>query len=119
VAGLDEIAHTTDSRDDEHFDISLTFDDSLYVIELYGELDLASAPDVERAIARAEETSAVTILVDLSGLEFIDSSGLRALLTESRRSSTGTDRLRFLRGVGQVERTIALCGLNTRLPFLD
>jgi anti-sigma B factor antagonist len=119
LAGLDEAPRTADRRADEHFSIELAFDDSLFVIELYGELDLAAAPEVERAIARAEETSAVTILVDLSGLEFIDSSGVRVLLTESKRSQAGTDRLRFLHGVGQVERTLELCGLDHRLPFVD
>jgi len=118
VASLDE-ATRGEHRVDEHFSVSLSFDGSLFVIELYGELDLTGAPEVERTIARAEETSAVTILVDLSGLGFIDSSGVRVLLTETKRSQAGSDRLRFLRGTGQIERTIALCGLGGRLPFVD
>jgi anti-anti-sigma factor len=61
----------------------------------------------------------VTILVDLSALQFIDSSGIRVLLDASRRSSVGTDRIRLLRGTGQVERALALCGVRDRLPFVD
>jgi anti-sigma B factor antagonist len=105
--------------DDEQFAISLEFDNVIFMIELYGELDLAGAPRLQRVIARAEETSAVTIIVDLSGLQFIDSSGIRVLLTESKRSTADSNRVRFLRGTDQVERTLALCGLDQRLPFLD
>lgn len=119
MAGLDEATSAAKRGVEERFGVSLWFDESLFVIELYGELDLATAPEVEGAIARAEETSAVTILVDLSGLAFIDSTGVRVLLTASRRSRAGNDRLRFLRGGGQIERTFALCGLDRRLPFVD
>jgi anti-sigma B factor antagonist len=117
MADLDVTTRTV-KPGDERLILSLAFDDSLFVIELYGELDLAGAPKLEHAIARAEETSAVRILVDLSGLHFIDSSGIRVLVTASKRSRSGTDRLRFLRGVGQVSDTIELCGLSDRLPFI-
>lgn len=118
MAGLDE-AIRTQRGDEEAFSISLSFNDSVFAIELFGELDLTGAPRLQEAIARAEETSAVTILVDLSALQFIDSSGIKVLLTESRRSTAGTNRLHFLRGSGPVERAITLCGLDQRLPFLD
>jgi anti-sigma B factor antagonist len=119
MAGLDEATRRADRGRDEHVGFSLAYDDTLFVIELFGELDLAGAPKLEQVIARAEETSAVTIIVDLSALHFIDSSGIRVLMTASKRSRAGTDRLRFLRGTGQVMHAIELCGLDERLPFLD
>jgi anti-sigma B factor antagonist len=118
VAGLDVITRPDDDVGDE-FSLSLSFDSSHFVIELYGELDMAGAPELDAAIVQAEETSATMIIVDLSALRFIDSSGLRVLLTASRRSSSGSNRLHFLRGIGQVEKAFALCGLDRRLPFLD
>jgi anti-sigma B factor antagonist len=119
VAGLDAAARTTEQGDNEQFSLSLTFDNSLFLIELFGELDIGSAPELEGVIARAEETAAVTILVDLSALQFIDSSGIRALLSATECSRNGNDRLRFLRGSGQVKRTLELCGVEERLPILD
>ena len=86
MAGLDGTTRTANRDGEEHFSIVLTYDESLFVIELYGELDLAAAAAVQGAIARAEETSAVTILIDLSGLHFIDSSGIQALIAENKRS---------------------------------
>ena len=119
MAGLHAVSPSVEGTQDGRFSLSLTFDDSLFLIELFGELDLAGAPELERVIARAEETAAGTILIDLSALNFIDSSGIRALLSAARRSRDGTDRLRFLRGGGQVDRTLELCGVVGRLPFLD
>lgn len=85
MAGLDTTTRTVDGDVGAPLGISLLFDDSLFVIELYGELDLAGAPRLEQVIARAEESSAATILVDLSALQFIYLSGIRVLLTASRR----------------------------------
>ncbi len=119
MAGLDEAPRTEAHVDDELFSVTLSFNGAVFAIELFGELDLASAPELEKAIARAEETDAVTILVDLSALQFIDSNGIKVLLAESRRSTAATNRLHFLRGTGQVEETLATCGLADRLPFLD
>jgi anti-sigma B factor antagonist len=119
LAGLDEASRSASHVDDELFSISLSFNGAVFAIELFGELDMAGAPELEQAIARAEETDAVTILVDLSALQFIDSSGIKVLLAESRRSTAATNRLHFLRGTGQVEKTLELCGLTERLPFLD
>jgi anti-sigma B factor antagonist len=112
---------TLDFRElgDEEFDITSSFDRELFAIELFGELDLASAPELEALIARAEETSATTILIDLSALRFIDSSGIGVLMRASEHSLSNGDRLRFLRATGQVERVLALCGLDHLLRFLD
>ena len=105
--------------DDERLSLAVAYDHSLFVVELYGDLDLASARPLMEVIARAEETSAVTILVDLSGLRFLDSSGISLLMDECRRSALGSDRLRLLRPAGQAARTIELSGVGDHLPFLD
>ena len=49
-------------------------------VALRGELDIAHAPDLEAAIEKLCDEGAREIVVDLSGVAFIDSSGLRALL---------------------------------------
>src|SRR4051794_25685431 len=51
----------------------------LYVVELHGELDLSAADRLEAELQRVEETDVKQIVVDLSGLDFIDSSGIRVL----------------------------------------
>jgi anti-sigma B factor antagonist len=103
----------------QRIELSVTFDETVYLIEPRGELDLATAPELEEELERAERSSADEIVVDLSGLESIDSSGIWVLIRAARRSGMSGDRLRLLRGNGQIERVMVLCGLHERLPFKD
>ncbi len=91
----------------------------VYVVAPYGELDLATAPDVLRELERAERSDAAEIVLDLSGLSFIDSSGIRLVLHADARSRTDGERLRLLPGRPRVHHVFALCGLVDRLPFVD
>ncbi|MDQ2675876.1 MAG: STAS domain-containing protein, partial [Actinomycetota bacterium] len=100
------------------FSMSTSFDGSVFVVELFGELDALRAPEVEAVMRRAEGSPADLILVDLSALHFIDFSGIQVLMNAAKRSQAG-GRMRFLRGVGQVERVLKICGLEIYFEFLD
>ena len=63
--------------------ITVTIDDAK-VIVVKGDVDLAGGPLLDDALARAE--SAGPVVIDVSGVDFIDSSGLRSLLSASRRA---------------------------------
>jgi anti-sigma B factor antagonist len=91
----------------------------LYVLELYGEFDLAAAELAGGELDRALESDVDEVIVDLSGLDFIDSTGLHVLWSAHARESAGANRLRFLRGSAPVERVFNLTGLDTVLPFAD
>lgn len=54
--------------------------DSQVVLVLRGELDIASAPVFAHAIAETLEQSTPGVLLDISAVEFVDSTGLRAIL---------------------------------------
>ncbi|MEO7427756.1 MAG: STAS domain-containing protein, partial [Acidimicrobiales bacterium] len=54
------------------------------VVHLHGELDLASAPQLEEAIAAATTKGPLPVTLDLSQVTFIDSSALRALVRAGR-----------------------------------
>jgi anti-sigma B factor antagonist len=90
------------------------------MLELYGELELANAGTLERELHVLEEGIAPkTIIVDLSALAFIDTSGLSALVSADRRAREGGWSFGLLRPVGQVERILLLTGLWENLHFLD
>lgn len=57
------------------------------LIALRGELDLASAPKLERELRAALKTADGPIVVDLSELQFMDSTGLRTLIAGQRGAS--------------------------------
>jgi anti-sigma B factor antagonist len=89
-----------------------------YVIALAGELDLDGAPRLEEELLCAEATDAASIVVDLSALEFIDSTGLRLLVMAAERSHS-EGRFTILRGPKQVHRVFEITDLVNRLPFAD
>jgi anti-sigma B factor antagonist len=88
-----------------------------YVIRALGELDYEHTEEFERAIETAEASDAEKVLVDLDGLWFIDSTGLRAMVTVARRDADGQRRLRFTRGTGDVAAMFRLTALDQTLPF--
>ena len=69
-----------------HFAVSAETTDDMVVIACSGELDIATAPDVERAIGDAVVANAPKLIrLDWSGLTFMDSTGIRLLLATVRR----------------------------------
>jgi anti-sigma B factor antagonist len=75
-----------------------------------GEIDMASGPLVESAAAVTEGTP---VVIDVSGVTFIDSSGLRSLLAISRAATAASTTV-TLRGVGaEVARLLEITGTGS------
>jgi anti-anti-sigma factor len=91
----------------------------LHTIHVQGELDLATADELERELIRVEGTDALSIILDLSDLQFIDSTGVRLLISAQARSRADAKRLALLRGPPSVQRVFELCGICDLLPFAD
>lgn len=91
----------------------------IHTISLIGELDLATADDVEAELERVEATDAASIVLDLSALTFMDSTGVRLLVNAHARSRTDSSRLTLLRGGAAVQRVLELSGVDVLLPFAD
>jgi anti-anti-sigma factor len=89
------------------------------VVSLIGELDLSTIPLVEKGLL-AEASSMGDVIVDLTDVNFIDSSGI-GLLIRAFRSGGGSGRLHtVIAGGSQVERVFELAGIGRALPlFMD
>jgi anti-sigma B factor antagonist len=85
--------------------------DSHTVVALCGELDIADAAAVAAALT-AIAASEPAIIVDLAGLEFIDSCGVAALVRGRRQARLAGGDLRLAAPRQQVARVLAM----TRLP---
>jgi anti-sigma B factor antagonist len=83
---------------------------------LRGDLDLASAPEFERAVSEASHEVPGSIVVDLSALDFLDSHGLRSILSAQRLCEESGCRLSVIPGE-QAQRLFELTGLTERLPI--
>jgi anti-anti-sigma factor len=99
--------------------IRSTRDGTDQVVALYGELDISCGDALQREVARLESTDAARIVVDLSGLRFMDSTGIRALLQLHAGSRRNGNRLVLLRGIPAVQRVLELTGVDGLLPFAD
>jgi anti-sigma B factor antagonist len=98
--------------DDDVFELQVVTTDGVQVVALRGELDVANSDRVHRALLEAEGP---TVVVDLSTLRFIDSSGLTALI-HAYNALTGRGQVFELRGAsGSVQRVFEITGLSTFL----
>ncbi len=84
-------------------------------VVLSGELDLATAGQVEEELEEVLERSPARLVIDLSGLEFMDAAGLRALLGVERRAAEAGRRIEVIAGEGEPRRLLELCGVFGRL----
>ena len=91
-------------------------DDDRSVLSLYGELDLATIGDV-RAKLDALQAERRAVVLDLDGLTFMDSTGIRLILQAAQDAErTGWD-FSITRGSRAVQRVFEAAGLEERLPF--
>jgi anti-sigma B factor antagonist len=73
-----------------------------------GDIDLAGGPLLDAAIGRVENANPVVI--DLGGVEFIDSSGLRSLLSAARRAEGRATRVVLRQPSSGVLRLLSITG---------
>jgi anti-sigma B factor antagonist len=93
--------------------------DGLAHVALKGELDLSTVNKVEEELASLEASGADLIVLDLSRLSFLDSTGLRCLVTADQRAKEAGRRLVLVRGPDAVQRVFTITRLEERLEMVD
>lgn len=88
--------------------------DELWVLPR-GDLDIAGAPELEETLSLALASDARAIVIDLRGLDFLDSTGLRALAHAPL--AEGGERISFVAGNDHVQSVFRIAGLLDQLPF--
>jgi anti-sigma B factor antagonist len=88
-------------------------------IELEGEWDLATQLATRQAIGRALSGQPESLVLDLSRISFVDSSGVHAVVGLARRSQRLGIRLLIVPGPKAVQRIFELCQLTRHLPFTE
>jgi anti-anti-sigma factor len=86
---------------------------------LRGELDITTSPVAEREIASAQDERPAVLVLDLTGLTYLDSSGIRmVLLTQGHGDETGR-KVAIRLGRGMARRLFDMLGLTDRFDVLD
>ena len=88
-------------------------------IALKGELDLSTVERVQEELRRAEAGGPPLLVLDLSRLTFLDSTGLRAVVTADERAREAGRRLVVVRGPEAVHRVFTITRLEERLEMVD
>jgi anti-sigma B factor antagonist len=88
-------------------------------LSLTGVLDFASAETLTVEIAKAPIDDGAALTIDLTEVEFIDSTGIALLVSALNRNETGT-RVSFVPSESPaVARVLELTGLAERLPLAE
>lgn len=94
-------------------------EDGDFVLFLSGELEIATAPQVRAALARAEEFDPRRIILEMTGVTWIDSTGLAVLVAARKRlARTGRELVILLTADTPFGRKLAQTGLDRVLPIV-
>ena len=104
----------------EPFAIDLDERDDRVVVVPRGELDMASAPELEQTIM-PRIADAKWVVLDLRSLDFIDSSGLRVVVGAHRAAEEGGGRFTCVRGAAgsTVHRIVEIAGIDGVIEMVD
>ncbi|HEV3087759.1 MAG TPA: STAS domain-containing protein [Candidatus Elarobacter sp.] len=103
----------TASQQQHHEDLSIHVHvvDDTQVFELVGSLDIATSPTVRAALTSASERGNHRLIVDLTKVDFLDSTGLGALIGGQRRAKEFDGEVRLVAKEGQILRLLRITGL--------
>ena len=93
--------------------------DGFVHVGLLGELDLSTVGKVQEELRRVERSSPPTVVIDLSRVTFLDSTGLRCIVTADERARDEGRRLVIVRGPDPVQRVFSITRLEDRLEMVD
>ncbi|MCW2996179.1 MAG: hypothetical protein JWQ18_3674 [Conexibacter sp.] len=102
------------------FSVAVVQDDARAVVTVRGELDLATAPELEAALLPGLREGGSAVL-DLRGLEFMDSTGVRVIVAAHLAAQEHGGALTVVRTIpdGAVARVLEISGLDEVLDIVD
>jgi anti-anti-sigma factor len=88
-------------------------------VVLTGELDISTLDTAHQQIEEAEQEAPELLIIDLTELQFVDSTGVRLILLADQRAQQVGRRLAIRLGRGPALRVFAVLGLTDRFDVLD
>ncbi|MGN6371987.1 MAG: STAS domain-containing protein [Solirubrobacteraceae bacterium] len=101
------------------FEIDADWDGETVRLTTRGELDLATSPQLEQEMRTILARGAQRVTIDLSGLTFVDSSGLRVLIVLHERSKQDGWELALLAPSNPARAVFRISGAEEHLPFVQ
>jgi anti-sigma B factor antagonist len=92
------------------------------VVSVFGEVDVATAPELKERLTGLVNEGRVKLVLDLSGVDFLDSTGLGMIVSALKRARTHGGDLSIVCTESRITRLFEITGLDkalTVLPSVD
>jgi anti-sigma B factor antagonist len=90
-----------------------------WVITIAGELDIATSPKVRELLSEAARDEDRPLVIDLTGCEFVDSTGLATLLHGAKPAQNGESNVALVCTGGEVRKLLELTAIDRTIPVYE
>jgi anti-sigma B factor antagonist len=103
----------------QQFETTAEIISGVRVVTVRGELDIATSPQVRELLSGAATDRARPLVIDLVECEFIDSTGLAALLHGAKPAQNGQSHVAIVSPGGDVRRMLELTAIDKTIPVFE
>ncbi len=103
--------------DSNDFNVVVRREGAALVVAPEGELDMATVDSLRASLDDLGD--ARSLVLDLRGLDFLDTSGLQLVFEQQRRAEREGFSFVLVRGQRHVQRLFDIAGMNDRLTIVD
>jgi len=111
------MAYEPRSQDNRPFNVEVRPAGDHVVVAPVGELDIATAPELEQKLRELADAGWTHLVIDLRELDFLDSSGIRLLVARDQLARGDGHDLTLIEGSAAIQRTLRLAGVAELLSF--
>lgn len=90
-----------------------------WVITIVGELDIATSPRVRELLSEAARDEERPLVIDLTGCDFVDSTGLATLLHGAKPAQNGESNVALVSIGGEVRKLLELTAIDRTIPVYE
>jgi anti-sigma B factor antagonist len=91
----------------------------IYVVAVSGEMDIATSPELMSRLSTVRGPVPYYLLIDLSELTFMDSTGIKALVTSAKDAESRGGRLIVVAPTANIRRVFDIVHLSEVLSIVD
>ena len=108
-----------ESMNQKPFDASQQIVRDAWVITVVGELDIATSPRVRELLSEAARDENRPLVIDLTGCDFVDSTGLATLLHGAKPAQNGESNVALVSSGGEVRKLLELTAIDRTIPVYE
>jgi anti-anti-sigma factor len=100
-------------------EISVRKEKNISVVSVTGRMDAVTAPEFEKSLSELMSKGEKKFLVNLAGLDYISSAGLRSILVIAKQSKAGQGEVIFSGLRGPAEEVFKISGFHSIFKIFD